>query len=421
MKVHRVALVLLLVAASACGGEDDAGSAGDTWVGTITTEGNVTTVVNESGSVWGGTASLVEEASIGVAVGPEEYMLGEIAAVYATDDEIYLLDESVSKVRVYDLAGAHLRSFGGPGQGPGELGARARWLLVGDDGRVFVGDLRNQRINVFSREGEALDSLPLPARSTSGLAPMVFADNGGIWWTVRVPGEDGSPTRTGLQVLTTEGLVGDPLFLPQIEYERLFIRTGGREGLPVPFSPAAPWTFGYRQVLITGASDRYTFRMIRPTGETTFVERHGEPVPVSSEEADYWRRYSLAGFRGQEVTWNGENIPEHKPAFIQFLPATTGEIWVLRHGAGDLDECALEPEDAMAAGFSQEAIACLYPNLFFDVFDPDGRYLGDVQGLQLNNTLPFISGSTVVAPFEDEAGTIMVKRYRLVPPREEYR
>ena len=37
-----------------------------TWVGTITTEGNVTTVINEAGSVWGGAATLVEEASIGV-------------------------------------------------------------------------------------------------------------------------------------------------------------------------------------------------------------------------------------------------------------------------------------------------------------------------------------------------------------------
>ena len=41
---------------------------------------------------------------------------------------------------------------------------------------------------------------------------------------------------------------------------------------------------------------------------------------------------------------------------------------------------------------------------------------GDVEGLQLTNTLPFISGDTVIAPVEDDAGTIMVKRYRLVLP-----
>jgi hypothetical protein len=35
----------------------------DTWAGTISTQGNVTTVVNESGSVWGGVATIVEAAA----------------------------------------------------------------------------------------------------------------------------------------------------------------------------------------------------------------------------------------------------------------------------------------------------------------------------------------------------------------------
>ncbi len=51
-------LVLLLPACTSPEPEADTAAA---WVGTITIEGNVTTVVNESGSVWGGTARLVEE------------------------------------------------------------------------------------------------------------------------------------------------------------------------------------------------------------------------------------------------------------------------------------------------------------------------------------------------------------------------
>ena len=60
-----VAVSVVALAALACGPQESATDAGGSWVGTITTEGNVTTVVNESGSVWGGTARLVEEASIG--------------------------------------------------------------------------------------------------------------------------------------------------------------------------------------------------------------------------------------------------------------------------------------------------------------------------------------------------------------------
>ena len=410
------AAVAALVLASCAPRESPTGADG-TWVGTITTEGDVTTVVNESGSVWGGTATLVEEASIGVALGPEEYMLGEIASLYATDDEIYVLDQSVSKVRVYDLAGNHLRSFGREGQGPGELGRFTRGMLVGSDGRIYVADLNNQRINIYSGEGETVGEFSLPTRSASGIAPMVFAADGGIWLTVRIPGEDGSSVRNGFQVYAAEGPVGDPLLTPEIEHEQLFVRVQGRESNSVPFAPRVVSMFSYDEALIAGASDRYAFRMIRPTGETTLIERFWEPVPVTAEEADYWRRFTIAGIGGR-TDWNGENIPDHKPAYMQFVPSVSGEVWLLRQGGGGLGVCDLEPEDAGTSGFDQDLIACLYPNLFFDAFDRDGRYLGGVEGLQLTNSLPFLSGDTVIAPVQDDAGTIMVKRYRLVLPEE---
>ena len=53
----------------------------------------------------------------------------------------------------------------------------------------------------------------------------------------------------------------------------------------------------------------------------------------------------------------------------------------------------------------------------------EGRYLGEVSvppNFSLE-PLPFIGGTDVIARVEDEAGTIMVKRYRLVLPGEEER
>ena len=46
------------------------------------------------------------------------------------------------------------------------------------------------------------------------------------------------------------------------------------------------------------------------------------------------------------------------------------------------------------------------------------RCLGKVEGLQLTNTPPVYLGNTVIVPIEDDGGTIMVKRYRLVLPGE---
>ena len=56
--VASVALLAFLATLVAgCGPPERRTTADGTWVGTIVTEGNVTTVVNESGSVWGGTAT----------------------------------------------------------------------------------------------------------------------------------------------------------------------------------------------------------------------------------------------------------------------------------------------------------------------------------------------------------------------------
>jgi hypothetical protein len=56
-----------------------------------------------------------------------------------------------------------------------------------------------------------------------------------------------------------------------------------------------------------------------------------------------------------------------------------------------------------------------------DVFDFDGRYLGGVNApVEMSWTpLPSIRDDTVLATAQDEAGTIMVKRYRLVLPGEQ--
>ena len=133
--MHLRPIVVVSVAVlslTACASQEDAANAEGTWVGTITTEGNVTTVVNESGSVWGGTARLVEEASIGVESGADEYMFGRISSLTADDERIYVLEQSPPVVRVYDLDGTHVMNIGTRGQGPGEFGFPASIVLMPD-------------------------------------------------------------------------------------------------------------------------------------------------------------------------------------------------------------------------------------------------------------------------------------------------
>ena len=70
--------------------------------------------------MWGGNATLEEEASIGVEAGDEAYMLGEVTGVAVYHDRIYVADQQVPAVRVYDGAGRFQGNVGGEGAGPGE-------------------------------------------------------------------------------------------------------------------------------------------------------------------------------------------------------------------------------------------------------------------------------------------------------------
>ncbi len=388
------------------------------WVGTITTEGNVTTVVNESGSVWGGTATLVEEASIGVGTGATEFMFGNVSAVYATTDEIYVLDRSVPEVRAYDSAGRHLRSIGRRGQGPGELSTGASDVAVGPTGRVFVRDAGNGRINIYSAEGEPVDEVPLFDQVAVDRTRMIHADGGGIWMPVRVPGQDETSSRFGFRIHTVDGPVGEPVLVPEIEYDRRVVRLpNGGEAELVPFAAAFTWTMAYDGSVVAGATDRYELQIIRPSGGTLVIERSGGLVPVEPDEADYWTRVVRAQLgRGQGLSWIGENIPDHKPAFSWILPAPSGELWLLRAGPADPGACPLPPEELAVTPDPMAWTSCLFGKLIVDVFGPDGRYLGNVDGFPPLAQTPFVAGDTVVAATQDEVGTIMVKRYRLVPP-----
>lgn len=53
--------------------------------------------------MWEGWARLVEDLSIGVESGEDAYMFGRITGLYATADEIFVVDEQIPVVRVFDM------------------------------------------------------------------------------------------------------------------------------------------------------------------------------------------------------------------------------------------------------------------------------------------------------------------------------
>jgi len=428
MNAHLVAAtsvaVLLMVA---CGQQEDPADPESTWVGTTTTEGDVTTVVNDSGSVWGGEARLVEEMSIGVDVGDDEYMLGRVGNIHATDELLYLTDTQEPAVHVYDTDGRHLRTIGsGPGQGPGEYETP---VLVSraDDGTVFVYDGTLRRLTAYDAEGGTIESWHLDDGACCAWR-MSVAPDGTLWMPVEQPSFE-SPTgrtRYGARAYTVAGGPADEIrWHPEVEFPTNTIDVGPIT-MNVPFSPAYAWTLSADGGVTVGASHRYRFEQHRIDGTTLVVERRVDPVPVQPGEAEWRRRWTLKNIRtyiepGFDTSMD---IPDHKPAFTGFAPDAHGGTWVWRRGpsrhlGGD---CVDDPFTTDLA--TSRDNSCWVSDRFFDIFDPEGRYLGRVEqpdGLRRWNAQLnlFPMGEIVYAIIETAEGVPTVKRYRLVPPGEE--
>lgn len=395
---------------------------GGEWISEISVDGNVKTVRTVDGSVWGGTATLVEEASIGQADGPEEYLLGSVRSVYAHDGRLFVLDAQVPIVRVYDYDGNHRQDIGGKGSGPGEFVRPWSLVISPVDGTIYIRDGRSGRLNVYEPDGISRESWPIRAGITTS-RQMVMTHSGEVYSSVWANTTGGFENwRTGMARMESNGATEDTLIAPDYDFEPWELTAVSPDGdgihvAEVPFAPSVSWTMSPTGMMIGGVSTDYRLGIYHADGGITAIERDWDPVRVDPDEAGWLRRRLMSELRMTQPgwAWRGRGIPGYKPPFDSILADRSRRIWVRRQGAGALlPGCIPEPEDRTE--FSTNP--CWRDSFFFDVFDEDGRFLGDVEipeGFQ-RSPVPFIEDDLVLAVVEGEDGTPYVKRYRLVIP-----
>ena len=406
---------ILVMASSGC---STGSTAEGRWQHEITTDGSRTVVHTFSGSIWGGTGRLVEEASIGATDGPDEYLLGSVQSLYAGNDQILVLDRQVPTLRVYDMEGRHIRDIGRKGGGPGELESPRSVLLDPSDGRIFIRDGRQGRLNVYSPEGESVDTWPLVS-GISTSRQMVLTNDGDLFTSVFTSLESGR-LRVGMAVVGPEGAGADTLMEPQYNFEPWEVEMRNENSIwieEVPFAPSVWWAMCPDRSVVGGVSKEYQFEIFHHDGVVTVVKKEWDRVPVQLGEARWYRDRVTADFRAEFPgwAWNGKDVPGHKPAFVGLQPDLNGRIWVRCQGPGIHHEgCDEKPEDSSA--FYRDP--CWTETYFFDVFDMNGRYLGrvDAPDKLLPRPVPFIDGDLFLGLVEDEDGTLYVKRYRLELP-----
>ena len=117
----------------------------------VTSDSAGVTIVVSEGSAparWTSGHQLLELGSVGE--GPDEFHLIRGIAKLPSG-ELLVANAGSDELRFFDASGAHVRTVGGRGNGPGELSGLATAVLLGDS--IATHDYRNDRISIFDMAG----------------------------------------------------------------------------------------------------------------------------------------------------------------------------------------------------------------------------------------------------------------------------
>ncbi len=264
---------------------------------------------------------------------PDEF--GRVSsAALGPDEALYVADMLNSEVRVFGMDGAHRRTFGREGEGPGEFTSLYSVAWVG--GRLLALDYHLGRITEFSGDGEVLGDRRMPGRISGWPSNLRFFHVGpdeayAITYVVaegrrsrRFAGHDGG------------GATGDTLpFLASPQSAPGETTCEYNEGwvsfFDIPFGPSFVQHPGPAGTLYTAVTDVYRIAVTRGGDTLRVIERALPAEPVSDEEWELGNREFrefLAETPGADCDPPRPARPNAKAFIEDFFLAPDGKLWV---------------------------------------------------------------------------------------------
>jgi hypothetical protein len=399
------------------------------------------TVVKQAAlPVYRGGGTLMSEKTIGTTDGAQEYMFGSVRDVLELPDgSTLVVDAQPFAVRHYDASGKHLRTFGRQGQGPGEY-IRPSTAEVLRDGRVVVLDNGNRRVNVYSPNGESVDTWSLvPSGGRGGTPTRLVVDTTGTVVVTAFVALSDTVSETRFFRFAPNGRIIDTLHAPAFAYTRPVanITTGKMRGFAiVPFYPETRAVWSPMGYFVTGLPNRYAFELLIPRPRSPVpvvplpalryqgatapwrrgdpvvsVRRLVEPIAISSEQRDVERLGVESTMRQMDpaARFTGPEIPRVKPAYKDLRIGEDGTIWVHVSMPGEryMPDAPTNPQPG-----SGPVLPRWREPSVFDVFEPDGRYLGRVSQPSTIRILR-MSRDRVWGTLADDDGVQTVRRFRI--------
>lgn len=409
--VGALAMTLLLVG---CGDGAGSGEAGNgEFAGTVRDSAGIQIVDNTARGLWGADGGWTTEEllTIGEAAGDPEYQFGQIAAVDAlSDGRIAVLDAQAQEVRIYGSDGTYQETFGGAGNGPGELSPQAIALFVGRGDTIVVPDMGNQRITLIPPEGEPTS---FPLRLEQGI-PMGFdlSASGALISQRRAMNfQDPTADVSDEDVVLSQaydGTINDTLLTPP--RGGTFKMTGGGPQITL-FAPEPQWTTLAEDRIAYASNDRYRISVYGSEGDLErIVTFPHQPQVITETErsritALVKRLWEENGVPPQAIEQMSSalSFAEHWPAFTRMRGGPHGTLWVQRvRNMDDMTEDELENWNPQLDQGDPR----------WDVFEADGRYGGVVE-LPARFTPFALEEDRIYGVFRDDFDVQYVRVYRL--------
>jgi hypothetical protein len=396
--------LVLLAFALACGkGEGESASAHGTTIDTLPT-GTVVVKNVGPGSWDSASAWRIEEVrrissmdSAGVVP------LDQVAALEVDRaGRIYMIGGQKYPVRQFDTTGKLLREIGRLGKGPGEFG----WptgIAWDRQGRLVIHDPHEQRISIFDTSGKVI----VQHKSTLYAGGPFTADSVGNYlhtWFM-APRDSRGGTRYDWRVMRYDSAFKfvDSTLLPLFQEDNYVVQTKyGAYSVAVPFTGHQVWELTPNSSVLVASTAQYRIYTIGRKGDTTrILERTGLPaIPVTAEDVDtVFAGLGFKYFLAQSGLADRSRVPKVRPAFRGMVIDDRGNLWV-------------EP-----------TVADADQGKVFDVFDPQGRLLGQVRSsVKLSFPewagRPLIRGDRIYAVSVDADGSTAIVVGRIIRPKQ---
>ena len=321
------------------------------------------------------TITLKEELSLGKEQDDPERSFASLSS-FSVDDSgnIYIVDGKENKIKIYRGDGSFLRSYGRRGQGPGEFQGASQIVILPDGGQI-VTDFMGRRLVFFSAKDEFLRQV-----STSGFSiGEIRCDRRGDIYALNVIF---APEKRTQELIKFDSSMKPIATLTILDVEK-------KPRVTNPYSPWIRYGITRRDEVVWAMTSKYEINVVDPEGKAVKrIAKDFDPVKIAAAEKE---RLIQDYTRG---------LPAGFPSITFEFPTSLPPI----------NNMFLDDQDRI---FIQTYERDGRGGLYYDVFDPEGRYVSKFPFPEKEEAVA-VKKDKLYSMFRDsKEGVLLVKRYAL--------